>query len=47
MSGGTSDLVLFHERPFKGVNGSGNTNNGLGSNTGINFVNGISKTPMR
>lgn len=38
--------VLFHEKPFKGVNGSGKHNNwSLATNTGINLLS-PSKTPM-
>jgi glutamine synthetase len=38
--------VLFHERPFKGVNGSGNTNNwSLATIHGYNLLS-PSKTPM-
>lgn len=38
--------VLFHEKPFKGVNGSGKHNNwSLATNTGVNLLS-PSKTPM-
>jgi glutamine synthetase len=38
--------VLFHEKPFAGVNGSGKHNNwSLGTNTGINLLS-PGKTPM-
>ncbi|PWI31258.1 glutamine synthetase type III [Flavobacteriaceae bacterium LYZ1037] len=38
--------VLFHEKPFKGVNGSGKHNNwSLSTNTGVNLL-GPGKTPM-
>ncbi len=38
--------VLFHEKPFKGVNGSGKHNNwSLSTDTGINLL-GPGKTPM-
>jgi len=38
--------VLFHEKPFKGVNGSGKHNNwSLSTNTGINLLS-PGKTPM-
>jgi glutamine synthetase len=38
--------VLFHEKPFKGVNGSGKHNNwSLATDTGINLLS-PSKTPM-
>jgi glutamine synthetase len=38
--------VLFHEKPFKGVNGSGKHNNwSLATNTGINLLS-PGKTPM-
>ena len=38
--------VLFHEKPFAGVNGSGKHNNwSLSTNTGINLL-GPGKTPM-
>ncbi|HNU60257.1 MAG TPA: glutamine synthetase III, partial [Aquaticitalea sp.] len=38
--------VLFHEKPFAGVNGSGKHNNwSLGTNTGVNLL-GPGKTPM-
>jgi len=38
--------VLFHEKPFKGVNGSGKHNNwSLATDTGINLL-GPGKTPM-
>lgn len=38
--------VLFHEKPFKGVNGSGKHNNwSLTTNTGVNLLS-PSKTPM-
>ncbi|HLV40252.1 glutamine synthetase III [Xanthomarina sp.] len=38
--------VLFHEKPFKGVNGSGKHNNwSLSTNTGINLL-APGKTPM-
>ncbi len=37
---------LFHEKPFKGVNGSGKHNNwSLATDTGINLLS-PSKTPM-
>ena len=39
--------VLFHEKPFAGVNGSGKHNNwSLATNTGINLL-GPSSTPMK
>jgi glutamine synthetase len=39
--------VLFHEKPFKGINGSGKHNNwSLSTNTGINLLS-PSKTPKR
>lgn len=39
--------VLFHEKPFAGVNGSGKHNNwSLSTNTGINLL-GPSSTPMK
>ncbi|PKA82220.1 glutamine synthetase [Ulvibacter sp. MAR_2010_11] len=39
--------VLFHEKPFKGVNGSGKHNNwSLATNTGINLL-GPGSTPMK
>ena len=39
--------VLFHEKPFAGVNGSGKHNNwSLGTNTGVNLLS-PGKTPMR
>lgn len=38
--------VLFHEKPFKGVNGSGKHNNwSLATDTGVNLL-GPGKTPM-
>lgn len=38
--------VLFHEKPFAGVNGSGKHNNwSLGTDTGVNLL-GPGKTPM-
>ncbi|OMP30347.1 glutamine synthetase III [Mangrovimonas sp. DI 80] len=38
--------VLFHEKPFKGVNGSGKHNNwSLGTDTGVNLLS-PGKTPM-
>ena len=38
--------VLFHEKPFKGVNGSGKHNNwSLSTDTGVNLL-GPGKTPM-
>src|SRR5690554_2505619 len=38
--------VLFHEKPFAGVNGSGKHNNwSLSTNTGVNLL-GPGKTPM-
>lgn len=38
--------VLFHEKPFRGVNGSGKHNNwSLSTNTGVNLL-GPGKTPM-
>lgn len=39
-------VVLFHEKPFKGVNGSGKHNNwSLATNTGVNLL-GPGSTPM-
>jgi glutamine synthetase len=39
-------MVLFHEKPFKGVNGSGKHNNwSLATDTGVNLLS-PSKTPM-
>ncbi|MBZ0327234.1 MAG: glutamine synthetase III [Altibacter sp.] len=39
--------VLFHEKPFKGVNGSGKHNNwSLATNTGVNLL-GPGSTPMK
>jgi len=39
--------VLFHEKPFEGVNGSGKHNNwSLATNTGVNLL-GPSSTPMK
>ncbi len=39
--------VLFHEKPFKGINGSGKHNNwSLSTNTGVNLLS-PSKTPKR
>lgn len=39
-------VVLFHEKPFKGVNGSGKHNNwSLATNTGVNLL-GPGNTPM-
>jgi glutamine synthetase len=39
--------VLFHEKPFSGINGSGKHNNwSLLSNTGINLLS-PGKTPMK
>ncbi|WP_275315151.1 glutamine synthetase III [Tenacibaculum bernardetii] len=39
--------VLFHEKPFKGINGSGKHNNwSLATNTGINLLS-PGKTPMK
>lgn len=39
-------IVLFHEKPFKGVNGSGKHNNwSLATDTGVNLLS-PSKTPM-
>ena len=39
--------VLFHEKPFKGINGSGKHNNwSLSTNTGINLLS-PHKTPKR
>jgi glutamine synthetase len=37
--------VLFHEKPFKGVNGSGKHNNWSLATDGINLLS-PSKTPM-
>ena len=40
-------VVLFHEKPFKGVNGSGKHNNwSLATNTGVNLL-GPGSTPMK
>ncbi|WP_299676662.1 glutamine synthetase III [uncultured Tenacibaculum sp.] len=39
--------VLFHEKPFKGINGSGKHNNwSLSTNTGVNLLS-PGKTPMK
>ncbi|HEX5742703.1 MAG TPA: glutamine synthetase III [Flavobacteriaceae bacterium] len=39
--------VLFHEKPFAGINGSGKHNNwSLATNTGVNLL-GPGKTPMK
>ena len=39
--------VLFHEKPFSGINGSGKHNNwSLATNTGVNLL-GPGKTPMK
>ncbi len=39
--------VLFHEKPFAGINGSGKHNNwSLSTNTGVNLL-GPGKTPMK
>ncbi|CAM1363440.1 Glutamine synthetase [Tenacibaculum litopenaei] len=39
--------VLFHEKPFAGINGSGKHNNwGLSTNTGVNLLS-PGKTPMK
>ena len=39
--------VLFHEKPFKGINGSGKHNNwSLSTNTGVNLLS-PGKTPKR
>ncbi len=39
--------VLFHEKPFKGINGSGKHNNwSLATNTGVNLLS-PGKTPMK
>ena len=46
VSGRHNFKVLFHEKPFKGVNGSGKHNNwSLSTDTGINLL-GPGKTPM-
>ena len=40
-------VVLFHEKPFAGVNGSGKHNNwSLATNTGVNLL-GPGSTPMK
>ncbi|MDP3354079.1 MAG: glutamine synthetase III [Flavobacteriaceae bacterium] len=40
-------VVLFHEKPFAGINGSGKHNNwSLATNTGVNLL-GPGKTPMK
>ena len=39
-------MVLFHEKPFEGINGSGKHNNwSLSTNTGVNLLS-PGKTPM-
>jgi len=46
ISGRHNFKVLFHEKPFAGVNGSGKHNNwSLGTNTGVNLLS-PGKTPM-